>query len=123
MPKVRVEPSGVEVEVGPDESVAEAAWRQGYTWPTKCWGQAECMVCFVRILDGELQTEPPSEAELSAMRTRLPRRWRSPLTRLACQLRITGDGVVVEKKGVAPPGATPAGARPIENVALPDERS
>ena len=101
---VRVEPAGIEFDVGPGEAVAEAAWRLGYTWPTKCWGQAECMVCFVRILEGELQAEPPSEAELFAMRTRLPVKLRSPLTRLACQLRVNGDGLIVEKKGVLPPG-------------------
>lgn len=103
MPIVRVEPAGLEFEVEPGEGVAEAAWRQGYTWPTKCWGQAECMVCWVRILDGELAAEPPSEDELFAMRSRLPVKLRSPLTRLACQLRVKGDGLVLEKKGVKPP--------------------
>ena len=97
---VRVEPSGVEIDVEPAESVAEAAWRQDVAWPTKCFGQAECMVCFVRVVDGELSTEPPSDDELFAMRTLLPRRLRTPLTRLACRLRITGNGVVLEKKGV-----------------------
>jgi 2Fe-2S ferredoxin len=101
---VRVEPAGVEFDVLRGESVAEAAWRLGYTWPTKCWGQADCMVCFARVVDGELQAEPPDENELYQMRTKLPRRLRSPLTRLACQLRVTGDGLVLEKKGVQPPG-------------------
>jgi 2Fe-2S ferredoxin len=101
---VRVEPAGIDIDVGRGESVAEAAWREGYTWPTKCWGQADCMVCWVRILDGELHAEPPSGFELQAMRSRLPSKLRSPLTRLACQLRVNGDGLVVEKKGVRPPG-------------------
>ncbi len=100
---VRVEPSGVEFDVPPGESVAEAAWRLGYTWPTRCWGQAECMVCWVRILDGELQAESPSENELFAMRSRLPAKLRGPFTRLACQLHVNGDGLVLEKKGVKPP--------------------
>ena len=104
MASVRVEPGGVEFEVAPGESVAEAAWNHGYTWPTKCWGQAECMVCWVRVLDGELDAEPPTEEELSAMRTRLPVKLRSPLTRLACRLRVSGDGLVLEKKGVRGPG-------------------
>jgi len=54
MPVIHIEPGGIDLEVGPNESVAESAWRQGYTWPTRCWGQADCMVCWVRILDGEL---------------------------------------------------------------------
>jgi 2Fe-2S ferredoxin len=107
MPIVRVEPAGIEFDVNPDESVAEAAWRLGYTWPTNCWGQAECMVCWVRILDGELAAEPPGEEELFAMRSRLPVKLRSPLTRLACRLHVNGGGLVLEKKGVRPPGAPP----------------
>ena len=103
MGTVRVEPAGVEFDVPPGESVAEAAWRLGYTWPTKCWGQADCMICFVKVLDGELQCEPPGEEELFQMRSKMPRRLRSPLTRLACRLRVTGDGLVLEKKGVLPP--------------------
>jgi 2Fe-2S ferredoxin len=103
MATVRVEPAGVEFDVKRGESVAEAAWRLGFTWPTNCWGQAECMVCFVKVVDGEVQAEPPGEEELSQMRTRLPRRLRGPLTRLACRLLVKGDGLVVEKKGVYPP--------------------
>jgi ferredoxin, 2Fe-2S len=103
MSMVRVEPSGIEFEVAAGESVAEAAWRHGYTWPTKCWGQAECMVCWARILDGELSAEAPSEEERLAMRSRLPTKLRSPFTRLACRLCVTGDGLVLEKKGVIPP--------------------
>jgi 2Fe-2S ferredoxin len=105
MPEVRVEPAGVEFDVEKGESVAEAAWRQDVTWPTKCFGQAECMVCFVKVIDGELQTLPPEDDELFEMRTRLPRRLRGPLIRLACRLRIKGPGVVLEKKGVRPPPA------------------
>lgn len=103
MPVVRVEPSGALIEVGACESVAEAAWREGYTWPTKCWGQAECMACFVTVLDGEEHVLPPAEMESLAMQTLLPSRLQGPLTRLACQLRVSGEGVVVEKKGVRPP--------------------
>jgi len=103
MHTVRVEPRGLVVEVNQGESVAEAAWRLGFSWPTRCYGQAECMLCFVRVLDGELSTEPAGEEELLALRTRLPRRLRSPLVRLACRLKVTGDGVVVEKRGVRAP--------------------
>lgn len=103
MARVRVEPSGVEFDVEPKESVAEAAWRQDVTWPTKCFGQAECMVCFVKVVDGELSTVPPDDEELFALRTMMPSRLRTPLTRLACRLRVTGRGLVLEKKGVHRP--------------------
>jgi 2Fe-2S ferredoxin len=100
---VRVEPAGIEIDVGPNESVAECAWRLGFTWPTRCWGQAECMVCATRLIDGESQVEPPGQEELEQMADRLPRRLRSPSTRLACRLHVRGDGVVLEKAGVRPP--------------------
>lgn len=114
---VRVEdPAGarpVEIEVEPGESVAEAAWRQGYTWPTKCFGQQDCMVCFTKILAGEEMIEEPADDELFAMRTKLPRRLRGSLVRLGCRVRVGGPGVVLEKKGVrAPAGDAPADADP-----------
>jgi 2Fe-2S ferredoxin len=100
---VRVDPAGWELDVQVGETLAEAAWRLGYYWPTSCWGQAECMLCYVRITDGELEAEPPDEEELSRMDTRMPSQWQSSTTRLACRLRVNGAGLVVEKKGVRPP--------------------
>jgi 2Fe-2S ferredoxin len=100
VPVVRVEPAGLEFEVRPGESVAEAAWRHGYYWPTRCWGQAECMVCYTRVVAGDGAVEPPDDYELDQMDALLPRLWRAPATRLACQLRIVGPGVVLAKEGV-----------------------
>jgi 2Fe-2S ferredoxin len=100
---VRVEPAGVELDVEAGETVLEAAWRLGYTWPTTCFGQAECMVCFVKVIGGEQHTEPPGSDELFQMGALLPRRLRGPLVRLACRLRVTGSGVILEKKGVRTP--------------------
>jgi 2Fe-2S ferredoxin len=100
MPWVNVQPSGISFEVLPGESVAEAAWRQGYTWPTKCWGQAECMSCFTKVVDGELSAVPPVDYELDAMRLLMADRVRGPMVRLACQLKVKKDGLVLEKQGV-----------------------
>ncbi|MCU1458159.1 MAG: ferredoxin [Actinomycetia bacterium] len=103
MARVRVEPLGVELEVEPGESLIEAAWRLGYHWPTTCFGQAECMLCRVDVVAGEEQTVPAEAAEETAVRTRLPASARRPGLRLACRLRIRGDGVVVRKAGVVGP--------------------
>jgi ferredoxin, 2Fe-2S len=100
---VRVEPAGFELEVQSGETLAEAAWRLGYYWPTSCWGQAQCMLCYVRVIAGELATQPPDDDELHQMETMMPSQVRSPVTRLACRLQINGPGVVVEKKGVRAP--------------------
>jgi 2Fe-2S ferredoxin len=101
VPRVLIQPSGLEFEVGAGEAVAEAAWRQGIVWPTQCWGQADCMTCFARIVDGELSAEPAREFELEAIRFKMSDKMKSnPLVRLGCQLRVTGSGLVLHKAGV-----------------------
>ncbi|MEV6164884.1 2Fe-2S iron-sulfur cluster-binding protein [Streptomyces sp. NPDC052052] len=98
-----IQPSGSELEVAEGESVAEAAWRQGHDWPTQCWGQADCMTCFTRIIDGELCALPAEQEELDAIRLRMSPRFRTnPLVRLACRLRCARDGLVLEKRGFRP---------------------
>jgi 2Fe-2S ferredoxin len=102
VPRVLILPSGIELEVAPGESVAEAAWRQGYVWPTQCWGQADCMTCFTKILDGELSAVPAAEFELDAVRLKMSDKMKSnPLVRLGCQLRVAGPGLVLQKAGVS----------------------
>jgi ferredoxin, 2Fe-2S len=103
MPFVRVEPLAVDIEVQPGESLANAAWRLGYRWPTRCWGQAECMVCRVRVLAGEDCIEPPEDEEINALRRRLDISVDRDPIRLGCRFRVRGEGVVVEKEGVVRP--------------------
>lgn len=101
MARVKILPAGLDLEVEPNESVAEAAWRQGLVWPTQCWGQLECMSCFARIVGGERDALPAGEEELDAVRMKMPGPLASDsLVRLACQLRCTGDSLVLEKRGV-----------------------
>ncbi|AYJ50317.1 2Fe-2S iron-sulfur cluster-binding protein [Rhodococcus sp. P1Y] len=103
MPRFTVRPAGIELEAFDGESVAEAAWRQDYVWPTKCWGQIECMTCFTTIVDGELDAVPAEDAELDAIRSRLsPKYSNDSRVRLGCQLKCRGSGLVVEKRGVRP---------------------
>ena len=64
------------------------------------------MECRVQVMSGETQVAPPEDEELSEMAARLPSRWLTPLTRLACRLMITGPGVVLEKRGVRGPDLT-----------------
>ncbi|ONH28838.1 ferredoxin [Pseudofrankia asymbiotica] len=105
---VRVDPLGAELELGPGETIIEAAWRLGYHWPTTCHGQATCLVCQVEVLGGAEHLVPPDDEETDALAARLPGDPRRDATdprrdptdsRLACRTRVTGD-VVVRKKGV-----------------------
>ena len=100
MPVVTIQPGDLEIDVQPGESLAQAAWRQGYHWPTTCWGNMECTVCAAVVIGGEAAVEPASPEEEAAIRERMPRFRQQPGTRLACRLRVTGGGVVVEKPGV-----------------------
>jgi ferredoxin, 2Fe-2S len=96
---VRVEPAGVEFEVRQGESVISAAWRAGYQWPTTCWGQAECGVCAMEILEGVELLDAAGKLESDRLRS-LPRR-EGGGRRLACQTRLVGKGTVtVRKPGV-----------------------
>lgn len=100
-PNVRVEPDGHVIPVSEGESLIEAAWRQGYDWPTTCFGQARCTACHVEILSGGDHAAPATTDEAEALRL-VPRRGR--VLRLACRMRVTGD-VIVHKRGVRLPHA------------------
>lgn len=107
-----MEPLGVEFDVQPSESVIQAAWRAGYQWPTTCWGQAECGVCAMEILEGVEFLGPAEKLESDRLRS-LPRREGSG-RRLACQTRMVADGsVTVRKPGVrarSAEGPSPVGS-------------
>ena len=100
MPVVRVEPSGVEIDLHDGEALALGAWRLGHWWPTTCWGQADCMLCRTEVVEGEERVVPADAEEVDAVRRKLPRAQHRPGTRLACRLVVTGEGVVVRKDGV-----------------------
>ena len=103
MPRVTVMPGNFEIDVEPGEALAQAAWRQGYEWPTTCWGELQCTVCAAVLLHGEEAVEPAEAQELAAISERMPHFRRKPGTRLACRLKVKGDGVVVEKHGLQAP--------------------
>lgn len=70
-----------------DETLLDAALRQGVPLASSCGGHAVCGDCVVRVLDGAASIPPPDAAE-AAWRAR--RRYEGPL-RLACRVRVTGD--------------------------------
>jgi 2Fe-2S ferredoxin len=107
---VRVEPSGVDLEPARGETMIEAAWRLGYYWPTVCYGQAQCTVCHVEVVEGDEHLTPIEDDERDALEHRLPGAHRRDTTRvrLACQARVTGP-VTVLKHGVRPIESTSPG--------------
>lgn len=103
MPVVTILPGDIRIAVESGETLAQAAWRQGYHWPTTCWGEMQCMVCAATICSGEDAATPATSEEEAAISERMPRFNQRPGTRLACQLRVRGDGLVIEKQGVRRP--------------------
>jgi len=74
--------------------------RSGYRWPTVCGGHAQCGVCVLKVVSsGELPPPSPLEAGRLAV---VPERvlWPDAVLRLACQLRVEDEGLVVFKRGV-----------------------
>lgn len=106
-----VEPSGVVIEVRDGETLFDAAYREGYDWPTVCAGQGTCSRCHVRILQGADHVSPAeaSEPEQRVIKRVAQRNYENKTDgiRLACQIEFTSD-VTVEQlvfQGQRLPGA------------------
>ena len=97
--RVNVEPIGVTFELGPEETLITAAWREGYYWPTVCGGRAECTACHLIIDDGAANTVPPDPIENLVLAPVIANRDPRLTIRLACQLKVRGP-VRVHKKAV-----------------------
>ena len=97
MPRVRIEPDGVEFEASSAVSLLNNLQRQGLRISHVCGGKAVCGTCRVRILEGEDRLSRIGEPE----RTRLKALGSPEHTRLACQTYIFGDvtlSIVVKQK-------------------------
>ncbi len=102
MPRIRVEPLGIEVEAPHGETVMDAVNAEGYFWPIGCDKIGECTNCAMEVISGvgRLSAMGRYERE-NLIRQRGVRSIEDPRLRLACQAHIEGD-VVVEKRGVQP---------------------
>jgi ferredoxin, 2Fe-2S len=98
-PVVRVEPIGVTFRLAQGETLIQAAWREGYYWPTVCGGRAECTACHVLIEAGEPNAVAADEHETAMLATVLEAARPAAPVRLACRLRVTGP-VTVHKRAV-----------------------
>lgn len=110
-PKVRVEPAGVVIGVMTGETLFDAAYREGYDWPTVCAGQGTCSRCHVRVLQGADQVTPAvvPEPEQRVIKRVAQRNYENKTEgiRLACQIEFAAD-VTVEQlvfRGERLPGA------------------
>jgi len=63
-PKVRFEPIGAEIDCGPEETVLDAAFRQGLNLVYGC-REGQCSACKCFLLEGEASLKPYSNFALS----------------------------------------------------------
>jgi 2Fe-2S ferredoxin len=102
MPRIRVEPLGIELEAKRGETVMDAFNSQGYFWPVGCARNGECTNCAMEVISGVGRLSGMGRYEReNLVRQRGVRSVEDPRLRLACQARIEGD-VIVYKRGVAP---------------------
>ena len=102
MPRIRIEPLGVEVPAAPGETVLDSVARSGYFWPVGCDRIGECTNCAMEVISGVGRLSQMGRYERqNLLRQRGPRAIADPRLRLACQARVQGD-VVVYKRGVRP---------------------
>lgn len=101
MPRVVVEPSGVQFQGASGESVLEAAERSGYFWPVGCSRNGECTNCAFEVISGLGRLTSMGRYERANLRRqRGPTSTQDPRLRLACQARLSVGDVVVYKRGV-----------------------
>lgn len=102
MPRIRVEPIGIEVEGDCGETVLDAVAARGYFWPVGCAKNGECTNCAMEVVSGVGRLSRMGRYERqNLIRQRGSRAIEDPRLRLACQARIDGD-VIVYKRGVMP---------------------
>ncbi len=105
---VRIEPAGIDLAVPAGMPLMKAAQSAGLRWPNVCSGQAQCGVCAVEVIDGDLAASPPGVRE-GQMLGRLAQRPRQGgVMRLACQFMPAGP-FTVHKLGVRAPQDLPPG--------------
>ena len=63
-PRVRFEPLGEAIECGAEETVLDAAFRQGYNLAYGC-REGQCSACKCYLLEGEVELKPYSNFALS----------------------------------------------------------
>jgi 2Fe-2S ferredoxin len=100
MPKVRVLPLNIEFDAPEGATIMGAAQDQGYYWPTTCGGEGRCTTCACIVRAGMEHLSPRGRSEERVLtEERGPAILQQPV-RLACQARLNGGEVEVEKVGV-----------------------
>ncbi len=96
---VHIESASISFSVISGETVIQAAWRNGFYWPTICGGVAECGACRCEVTSGVDHVLAPDIQEQIFFRSHPRLNNIANTQRLACRLKITGP-VTIAKTGV-----------------------
>lgn len=94
---MRVLPDDVEIHVRDGETLFDAALREGWGWPTNCYGQTRCTACHVTIVAGGEHLARPDDEEATMLERLANYAYASAPTasrRLACRTRPAADLIV-----------------------------
>lgn len=81
------------IEINDDQTILEASLKAGIPHYHECGGNAKCSTCRVLILEGEENLTPRNEKELKLKKIV----GFGDEIRLACQTKVTGEGVIVKR--------------------------
>lgn len=100
MPRIRIEPLGIEVNSLRGLTVMDAAEAAGLYWPAGCDRKGECTNCAMDVISGVGRLSQMGRYErLNLVRQRGLNSVEDPRLRLTCQAHVEGD-VIVFKRGV-----------------------
>lgn len=93
MKSVLLEPLGARVDVKTESQVLESLLAGKCDVAMACGGQGICATCHVRVVSGHESLSPPTTREQRSLALMTGRCQGS---RLACQAKVLGEGVVIE---------------------------
>ncbi len=90
---VRLEPLGHKTNISTNDNLLSVLLKSELKVLSECHGRGICATCHIFIKEGNEQLSPPSRRELRTLQVISSR---TSSSRLACQSRVLGEGVIVE---------------------------
>ena len=90
---VRLEPLGKKTNIPTNDNLLSVLLKNELRVLSECQGRGICATCHIFIKEGNEHLSPPSRRELRTLQVISSR---TSSSRLACQSRVLGNGVIVE---------------------------
>ena len=90
---IKLDPINVEVSIQTNDNLLSALLKKDLSVMKECGGRGMCATCHVYITEGMESLSPVNRRELRSLEVITTC---TKFSRLACQARVLGDGVVVE---------------------------